>query len=127
MNSIYKPHELRAVRARLARMNAAMEEAARDLSHDPGPVLDPLTGKPLSRPPTGVEVGNLPAGDPGKSNKVAAILQSQRTQVIELTRKLEENYQDEIREQDLFGPQEAPTLSELTAALQALTAEGLPP
>jgi len=127
MNSIFKPHELRAVRARLARMDAAMEEAARDLAHDPGPVRDPLTGQPLSQPPAGVEMGILPAGDPGNAKKAAAILQSQRKQVIELTRKLEENYQDEIREQDLFGPQEPPTLTELSAALQALNGAERPP
>ena len=127
MNSKYNPSELRAVRARLAQMAAAIEEAARDLAHDPGPVRDPLTGQPLSQPLPGVEVGVLPAGDPGKSKNAAAILQNQRKQVIELTRRRQGIYLDEIRQQDLFGPQEPPTLSELTTALEALSVVDLPP
>lgn len=128
MNSIYKPHELRAVRGHLARMRTALEEAARDLAHDPGPVRDPLTGQVLDKPPAGVKVGELPAGDPGESENAADILQSQRRQVIDLTRQLEDIYLDMIREEKLFGPQEAPTLSELSAALHALSVEdSLPP
>ena len=126
-NSFYNPYELRAVRARLAQIDTAMEEAARDLAHDPGPVRDPFTGQPLSQPPPGVEVGILPAGDPGKSKNAAAILQNQRKQVIELTREFEGIYLDEIRKQDLFGPQEPPTSTELSAAPEALTAVGLSP
>ena len=127
MNSIYKPHELRAVRAHLARMRTALEEAARDLAHDPGPVRDPLSGQVLDKPPAGVKVGELPAGDPGESENAADILQSQRRQVTDLIAQLEDTYLDEIRQERLFGPQEAPTLPELSAALRALNGEEHPP
>ena len=127
MNSIYKPHELRAVRAHLARMRTALEEAARDLAHDPGPVRDPLSGQVLAEPPAGVKVGELPAGDPGESENAADILQNQRRQVTDLIAQLEDIYLDEIRQEKLFGPQEAPTLPELSAALRALNGEGRPP
>ena len=127
MNSSYKPHELRAVRAHLARMRTALEEAARDLAHDPGPVRHPLSGQVLDEPPAGVTVGELPAGDPGESENAADILQSQRRQVTDLIAQLEDIYLDEIRQEKLFGPQEAPTLPELSAALRALNGEGRPP
>ena len=127
MNSSYKPHELRAVRAHLARMRTALEEAARDLAHDPGPVRDPLSGQVLDKPPAGVTVGELPAGDPGESENAADILQSQRRQVTDLIAQLEDIYLDEIRQEKLFGPQEAPTLPELGAALRALNGEEHPP
>ena len=126
LNSSYKPYELRAARAHLARMRTALQEAAHDLAHDPGPVRDPLTGQVLAEPPAGVEVGDLPAGDPGQSENAADILQTQRQQVIELTRQLEEIYHDEVREQDLFGPKESPTLTELSAALHALNDDNYP-
>ncbi len=126
-NSIFKAHELRAVRSLLAHMRSALEEAGRDLAHDPGPVRDPLTGQIFTEPPAGVKVGDLPAGDPGEAESVADILQDQLKQVIELTRQLEDLYLDEIREENLFGPKETPALPDLRAALHALADKDRPP
>ncbi len=126
-NSSYRADELRAVRGHLARMRDAMEEAGRDLLHDPGPVRDPLTGQVLSEPPAGVNIGNLPDADAGEDEDVSKVLQNQIRQVIDLTRELEETYFDEIREEELFGPKEPTALPDILAALRALNGETHPP
>ena len=126
-NSSFRADELRAVRGRLARMRNALEEAGRDLVHDPGPVRDPLTGQVLSEPPPGVNVGNLPDADIGENEDASKVLQDQLRQVFDLTRQLEEIYFDEIREEELFGPKEPTALPDVLAAFRALNGETRPP
>lgn len=118
--------DLLAVRGRLSRMRNALEEAGRDLAHDPGPVRDPLTGQVLSEPPPGVIVGTLPDVDVGEDEDVAKVLQDQLRQVSDLNRQLEQIYFDEIREAELRGWQEPPALPDVLAALRALNGETRP-
>ena len=115
--------QLPTVRGVLAQMRVAMEEAGRDLENDPGPVLDPLTGKIFNELPAGVKVGNLPAADPGEAENAAEILQDQLRQVMELTRQVEEDYASEIQEERLFGPAKTLSVADLVASLRAVEAE----
>ncbi len=115
--------QLPTVRAMLAQMRVAMEEAGRDLENDPGPVLDPLTGQAFDELPPGVNVGNLPASDPGEAENAAEILQDQLRKVMELTRQVEEDYAGEIQEERLFGPPEPHSVADLVSSLRAVEAE----
>ena len=76
----------------LSEMRAAIEDAIADLARDPGPVLDPITGDPLSQPPAGVKTGSLYPADPADSadpESVTKALKKQRQQVLRLARALE--------------------------------------
>lgn len=124
---LLSPPKLRELRDILARMRSDVDQALHDLSHDPGPVRDPLTGQALSQPPAGVLVGILPAADPGDTEKAAQILQDQRRQVIEMTRELEAAYGGGIDFNRLFASNESAPLSDLTATLKLLAAVDNPP
>ena len=86
-----------AARKTLSEMRAAIEDAIADLARDP--VLDPITGQPLSQPPAGVKSGALYPADPADSadpESVTKALKKQRQQVLRLARVLEFRYKMEL-------------------------------
>ena len=91
-----------AARKTLSEMRAAIEDAIADLARDPGPVLDPITGDPLSQPPAGVKTGALYPADPADPadsadpESVTKALKKQCQQVLRLARVLEFRYKMEL-------------------------------
>ena len=88
---VYRDQCIAAIKI-LSEMRAAIEDAIADLARDPGPVLDPITGDPLSQPPAGVKTGALYPADPADSadpESVTKALKKQRQQVLRLARVLE--------------------------------------
>ncbi len=82
----------------LNKMRAAMEEAMADLTRDPAPAPDALTGQTLSELPAGVKIGPVPAANPESAEQALEILEDQLRQVKELTRELKEMYEGELAE-----------------------------
>ena len=76
----------------LYQMKTDLEEAIAHLGKDPEPVLDPITGRPLTQPPPGVGIGTLYPQTPNDFDdprSLKTLLDKQRQQVVRLARIFE--------------------------------------
>ena len=90
---------LTAVLIDLYKMRMAMAEALEDFAPAPAPVLDPLTGQPLTQLPAQVKPATVPVAGPEEAAQAAKNLQDQLRQVNELTREAEVQYEEEVGHQ----------------------------
>ena len=90
---------LTAVLIDLCRMRMAIAEALEDFVPASAPVLDPLTGQPLTQLPAQVKPATVPVAGPAEAAQAAKNLQDQLRQVNELTREAEVQYEEEVGHQ----------------------------
>ena len=97
-NNEHDAYELSETIERIAAMGAALKKARAELELPSAPARDALTGLPLSQPPSGVDMGSLPAA-PAEAEDAAALLDDQKRQYKEILDLLDEHYQG------LYDPQ----------------------
>ena len=97
-NNEHDAYELSETIERIAAMGAALKKARAELELPSAPARDALTGLALSQPPSGVDMGSLPAA-PAEAEDAAALLDDQERQYKEILDLLDEHYQG------LYDPQ----------------------
>ena len=97
-NNEHDAYELSETIERIAAMGAALKKARAELELPSAPARDALTGLALSQPPSGVDMGSLPAA-PAEAEDAAALLDDQKRQYKEILDLLDEHYQG------LYDPQ----------------------
>ena len=88
----------------LYQMRTTLEEVLTDFAPGSAPVLDALSGQPLSQLPAGVKPATVPVASPEESEQAAKSLQDLLLQANELTRETEVLYEKQIRAaRSIFG------------------------
>ena len=77
-------------------MRTALEDALTDFAPNADPVLDPLTGHPLSRLPDGVKPATVPVAGPDQSGNAARELRRLLRHANKLNRELERIYEEQV-------------------------------
>ena len=85
--------QLPTVLVELYQMRTTLEEVLTDFAPGSAPVLDALSGQPLSQLPAGVKPATVPVASPEESEQAAKSLQDLLLQANELTREVEVLYE----------------------------------